>query len=256
MTENILISSQDGILRIQINRPEKKNALTLAMYTAMTEAIKNADTDDAIRVIFLTGTTDCFTSGNDLKDFLEVPAADESAPVFQFMLTISQAKKPIVAAVTGLAIGIGTTLLLHCDLVYAGENTRFRLPFINLGICVEAGSSILLPQLMGHRRAAELLMLGNFFDAKTAYEVGIVNGVYPDAEVADIALKKAQQLVAQPPNALRVNKALLKRTVGPAVEEALREEVKHLVSLLHGPEAREALQAFKERRKPDFSRFK
>ncbi|MFX1513851.1 MAG: enoyl-CoA hydratase [Promethearchaeota archaeon] len=256
MSEHMLIDPQDGILRIQFNRPEKKNAITLAMYTALTEAIKKADTDDSIRVIFITGTEDCFTAGNDLTDFMKTPATDTSAPVFVFMKTISQAEKPIVAAVNGLAIGIGTTMLLHCDLVYAGESTLFQLPFIKLGICPELGSTLILPQMAGYQRAAELLLLGEFFDAKTAREIGFVNTICTDTEVYDVALVSAQELAAQAPTALRVTKSLMKRPTTPVIDETIDEEINQLIRLLDGPEAKEALTAFKERRKPDFSQFK
>ncbi len=265
MSNHVLTTSQESILQIQLNRPEKKNALTLAMYTAIAEAISQAEADDTIRVTLITGTGDAFTSGNDITDFIQAPSSPPlgeteggpgGSPVFHFMRAITQAQKPLVAAVNGLAIGIGTTMLLHCDLVYAAASARFRLPFVNLALVPEAGSSLLLPRMLGHQRAAELLMLGDFFDAQKAYEFGLVNAVYEDKKLLDMAWQKAQQLAAQPPAALRLTKSLLKRGSSAAVQEAMTEELKHFQTQLQSPEAMEALQAFMERRKPDFSKFK
>jgi enoyl-CoA hydratase/carnithine racemase len=263
MSNHVLTTTQESILQIQLNRPERKNALTLAMYTAIAEAITQAEADDTIRVTLITGTGDAFTSGNDITDFIQAPPLGPpqrggrgGSPVFYFMRAITQAQKPLVAAVNGLAIGIGTTMLLHCDLVYAAASARFRLPFVNLALVPELGSSLLLPRMLGHQRAAELLMLGDFFDAQKAYAFGLVNAVYEDKALLDMAWQKAQQLAAQPPAALRLTKSLLKRGNSAAVEETMAEELKHFQTQLQSPEAMEALQAFMERRKPDFSKFK
>jgi enoyl-CoA hydratase/carnithine racemase len=255
MSEDVLIHTEDSICRIQMNRPAKKNALTLAMYTAIAEALVRADADPAIRVTLITGTSGIFTSGNDLADFMQNPPTDENSPVAKFLRAIIEAEKPVVAAVNGLAIGVGTTMLLHCDLVYAAESAVFQMPFVNLGLCPEAGSSHLLPLLMGHARASELILLGERFSAQTAAELNIVNRVLPDADLADFALGKAQALAAQPPAALRTSKALLKKSNMAAVTEAMRAEVAHFFPMLGGPEAREAMGAFMERRKPDFTKF-
>jgi len=256
MTEHILVQTEARIQKIQLKRPEKKNALTRAMYSALAEAIGQGEADDDIRAIFITGSDGSFSSGNDIMDFLQGPVLGENSPVSQFLAAISQAKKPIVAAVNGVAVGIGATMLLHCDLVYAAESARFRLPFVNLGLNPEAGSSYLLPQMMGYHRAAELVLLGDFFDADMARKVGIVNAVYTDDDLLENAWQKALQLAAQPPAALRLAKSLLKRSSAPAIAEAMREEGKHFAGRLQSPEAAEAMQAFMERRKPDFSRFK
>ena len=254
-TKHILIDSQAGILRIQMNRPDKKNALTRAMYRTMADALIQADEDDSVRVVLITGTEDCFCAGNDLTDFRNASMPGQKHPPNPFIPALSRAKKPVVAAVTGVAIGIGTTMLLHCDLVYAGANARFHLPFVNLGLCPEFGSSVLLPLLMGHQRAAELLLLGEPFSAETAREVGIVNMVCPDEELLKTALEKARQLAAQPSASVRLTKALMKRGRDLAVTAAIEEEAGHFSKRLSSPEAREAFQAFAERRKPDFSRF-
>ncbi|MBM4314008.1 MAG: enoyl-CoA hydratase [Deltaproteobacteria bacterium] len=253
--DHIRINLREGILHIQMNRPEKKNALTRAMYQTMADAIRGADEDGATRVILLTGTADCFTSGNDLADFIAVQQDGGIKPLNAFLPAISQAKKPVIAAVNGVAIGIGTTMLLHCDLVYAGTKARFQLPFVNLGLCPELASSLLLPRLVGHQRAAELLLLGEPFGAEIAKEFGLVNAVCPEETLFETAFSKARQLAAQPPASVRLTKALMKRPVEAAVSKAVEEELVLFVELLKSPAAAEAFQAFLEKRKPDFSRF-
>lgn len=246
----------DGIMRITIDRAAKKNALTQAMYAALKGAIERAEQDGDIRVIFLQGTQGCFSSGNDLKDFLDNPVVDESSSVMQFMNVISRAAKPIIAAVQGPAVGIGTTMLLHCELVYAAPSARFQLPFVNLGLCPEAASSFLLPLLAGYQRGAELLLLGEPFGADKAREIGLVNEILPDAEVIERAWDRARTLAAKPPASVRHTKALLKNAWGKIVRETLLEEWRLFAEGLASPEAKEALTAFFERRKPDFSQFK
>ncbi len=255
MADQILVEQSGSILRIGINRPEKKNALTIAMYAAMTDALHAAESDPAIRVILIHGTSDCFTSGNDIMDFVQAPPTDETSPVFRFLHAIVGATKPLVAAVAGPAVGIGTTMLLHCDLVFAVQQTRFQLPFINLGLVPEAGSSLLLPRFLGHVRAAELLMLGEPFDGATALELGLVNQVVPNEEVIAVATDAARALAAKPPAAMRATKALLKQGVRDAVEATIATEGKLFAERLQSPEAGEAFQAFMERRRPDFSQF-
>jgi len=245
----------EGILALQINRPDKKNALNLAMYQALAAGLKAADKDDTVRVILISGTDDCFTSGNDLADFLTSPPTGSQSPVMQFLAAISEARKPIVAAVKGLAVGVGVTMLLHCDLVYIGESATFQMPFVNLGLCPEAGSTLLLPRLMGHQRAAELLLLGEVFSAAKASSLGIATEICPDSDVLATARKKALQLAAQPAAAVRLAKDLLKRDYAVQLRETIVEEGAQFIVRLKSPEAGEALQAFKQRRKPDFSRF-
>ena len=251
----IITEIRDRILRIKINRPEKKNALTRAMYAAMAEAIARADEENGIRAVFLHGTADCFTAGNDLKDFQAFRQDGNNKDVSNFLSTISRAKKPIVAAVGGVAVGVGTTMLLHCDLVYAGEGAKFILPFAALGLCPEAASSYLLPKLVGHKRASEILLLGEPFSAAKACEIGLVNAVYPDAEFIDKALAHTQKLVQQPPASIRITKALLRRPISQHIADAMAEERKHFSERLISGECDEAFTAFFERRKPDFSAF-
>jgi len=254
MAEHIVVSIQDRILSIRLDRPEKKNALTRGMYLGMIEALEQAETDSAVRVVLITGTQDCFTAGNDLMDFANAKPG-ETSPAILYLQTLAAAQKPVIAAVAGVAVGIGTTMLLHCDLVYASPDARFQLPFVNLGLCPEAGSSVMLPELMGHRRAAELLLFGEPFSSEKALELGIVNAVYPGAELLEAAMAKARHLAEKPPSALRTTKALLKRSAEGAVAEAMARETEKFAALLQGPEAREAMMAFMQRRKPDFSKF-
>lgn len=254
MSDHIVTGVQDRILTIRLNRPEKKNALTFAMYTAMNEALVKADSDPAVRVVLITGTPGCFTAGNDLADFAAATTA-QTSPALRYLETLGATGKPVVAAVGGVAIGIGTTMLLHCDLVYAAEGARFQLPFVNLGLCPEAASSVILPALVGTHRAAELLLFGESFDAQAARELGIVNQVVADAELLPMANAKAQQLSQKPPAALRTTKMLLKSGQAEAVKQAMSREGQQFARLLQGAEAKEAMAAFMERRKPDFSRF-
>ncbi|MGH8504925.1 MAG: enoyl-CoA hydratase [Stenotrophobium sp.] len=246
---------KDGILDIRFNRPDKKNALTGAMYQAIADALSAGAADGSVRVAVISGTPDCFTSGNDLQDFLQNPPLDPDAPVAQFMRAIATFPKPLVAAVNGVAIGVGTTMLLHCDLVYAGQSARFQMPFVNIGICPELASSYLMPRLMGYARAAELVLLGEAFDVDKALAYGLVNEVLPDAECHARALNRAQRLAAQPPQALRTAKMLLRRWSHETVLEAIPHEAGYFMPMLGKPEAREAMSAFMQKRKPDFSKF-
>lgn len=254
-TPHILEERGNGVLTLRIQRPDKKNALTVAMYDRLREAVAAADADPDVRAILITGTADCFTAGNDLQDFLNNPPQGESSPVTRFLNALVRTQKPLVAAVEGVAVGIGTTMLLHCDLVYAGENARLQLPFVNLALVPEAGSSRLLPEMLGHRRAAELLMLGDMFDARRAVELGIVNATCPDGNAYAHAYERAQALAAKPPEALRLTKELMKRGQREMVRDQMQVESALFAERLASPEAREAMLAFMERRKPDFSRF-
>ncbi|HZU32153.1 MAG TPA: enoyl-CoA hydratase [Candidatus Angelobacter sp.] len=254
MAENIVTAIQNRVMSIRMERPEKKNALTRAMYLGMVDALKQADADPNARVILISGTQDCFTAGNDLIDFANAKPG-ESSPAILYLETLIAAQKPVIAVVNGVAVGIGTTMLLHCDLVYAGSSARFQLPFVNLGLCPEAGSSAVLPALMGHHRAAELLFFGEPFGAETARDLGIVNEVVPDVELFARAGEKAQRLAEKPPAALRTTKALMKGNVSGGISQAMARETEQFVALLQGPEAKEAMAAFMQRRKPDFSKF-
>ena len=251
----IKTDTRDRVLRIEIARPEKKNALTQEMYGAMADALAAADSDPEVRVALIHGARDCFTAGNDLKDFLERPPQSESSPVFRFLRGIATFGKPLLAAVNGAAVGIGTTLLLHCDLVYAAPGARFQLPFVPLGLVPEAGSSFLLPYIAGYQRAAELLLLGQPFDADKAYAAGFVSAIVPAKELFERARGGALAIAALPPAALRATKALMKEGLRKRVAEAMKEEGMAFSERLASPEAREAMTAFFEKRKPDFSKF-
>ena len=223
---HIKIETGGAVRRITIDRPEKKNALTAKMYEALAEALEEAEATPDVRVMLLHGAGEAFTAGNDLIDFLQKPwKGQETPPAVHFIRSVVNARKPIVAAVHGATVGIGTTILLHCDLVYAADGTKFLMPFINLGIVPEAGSTVLLPLLVGHQRAAELLMLGVPFSAQRGYELGLVNAVVPPAELLATAMKAAQTLAAKPPAALRACKDLLRRSYKAEVDRAIEEEV-------------------------------
>ena len=252
---HILIETKDRVMRIEIARPDKKNALTLDMYAAMADALAAADGDAAVRVALIHGARDCFTAGNDLKDFLNRPPHSETSPTHRFLRAIANFGKPLLAAVNGAAVGIGTTMLLHCDLVYAAPGARFQLPFVPLGLVPEAGSSFLLPYIAGYQRAAELLLLGQPFDADKAYAAGFVTAIVPEKELFERARAGALAIAALPPAAVRATKALMRGRFTKRVSEAMADEGKVFGERLTSPEAREAMTAFFEKRKPDFSRF-
>ena len=253
MSEYIETLVEDKILKIKINRADKKNALDLAMYQSLADAVKGADSDNNIRVSMITGVDDSFCSGNDIKDFLKNPPTDDSSPVLQFVRALINAEKPIIAAVNGISVGIGVTMLLHCDLVYASEDARFQMPFVNIGLCPEAGSTHILPLLMGHRLASELLLLGAMFDVNKAMEVGIVNKKLASTELENISLEAASRIAAQPPHATKTK--LLRAALHEQILAASQRENDSFMPMLNGAEAKEALTAFMEKRAPDFSKF-
>ncbi len=255
MTEHIRTRTFDHISEIAIDRPDKKNALTTLMYAAITDTLSSGEQTDDVRVHVLTGTESCFTAGNDLKDFEEDPPQGADSPVLQFLECVSTLEKPLVAGVVGPAVGIGTTVLLHCDIVVAGGGSKFQMPFTRLGLCPEAGSSLLLPASAGHRLAAEMLLLGEPFDVARAQEAGLVNHVVPDSDVYETTLDFARKLAALPPSAVRLTKSLLRRASAATVRETIRLEAGHFIKRLQSREAAEAFAAFREKRPPDFSRF-
>ena len=217
---------------------------------------RRGEADPAIRVLLLHGNGDSFTAGNDLEDFLNKPwTGTGTPPAVRFMYAVAEARKPVVAAVQGSAVGIGTTILLHCDLVYAADNAKFILPFVNLGIVPEAGSTVLLPALVGRHLAAELLMLGSPLTAQRAYEVGLVNAVVPGDKLLDAAMSAARALAEKPAGALRATKQLLRQSLQAELGRAMREEVEVVRRHLDSPETKEALTAFLQKRKPDFSKL-
>lgn len=255
--DEILIELDDhGVMNVTMNRPEKKNALKVVMYEGINAALRELDGNDKARVMVISGAGGAFTSGNDVMDFMQHPPTEGGdSPVGQFLQLIATARKPIVAAVDGVAIGVGVTMLLHCDLIYAGESATFKMPFVDLGVCPEAGSSYLIPRLVGHARAAELLMLCEKFSASDAKEMGLINGVVADGEAAAYAQAKAQELAAKAPGSLRITKQLMRQGYATVLEETLRIEGKEFMARVTAPEAIEAFTAFAERRKPDFSPF-
>ena len=244
----------NGVATIEIARPEKKNALTRAMYIAMADALDAAVADASVRAVLITGQPGIFTSGNDIDDFTQRPAGTES-PAFVFMKALLACDKPVVAAVTGAAIGIGTTMLLHCDFVYVSDEARLAMPFVSLGLVPEFASSLVVPQLMGNARAAEKLLLGDPFTGADAVECGIANAVLPAAEVAPHARRVAERFNALPPGAVRDTKRLLRRARSGAVLETIGIEGATFAERLQSPEAKEAFSAFFQKRKPDFSKF-
>jgi enoyl-CoA hydratase/carnithine racemase len=243
------------VARVTLDRPDKKNAITAEMYVQLAEALAAADADAGTRVIFFSGSRDCFCAGNDLADFLERPPSGPGSPTWRLFDVLPNLAKPVVAAVGGPAIGIGTTMLLHCDLVYASTSARFQLPFVPLGIVPEFGSTYLLPLLAGYQRAAELLLLGLPFDAEKGRELGLVSRVVPPDELFETAQQAAARMAELPPESLRLTKRLLKAPHAEAVRRTLEEEGRIFRERLGSPEAKEALRAFLEKRKPDFSRF-
>ncbi|HSV57917.1 MAG TPA: enoyl-CoA hydratase [Variovorax sp.] len=251
---DILVHTEAGVSTITFNRVDKKNSITSAMYAALADAIEQAAADSAVRTVLIQGDATIFSAGNDIGDFLNAPPSNQESPVFRFMRAMAAFPKPIVAAVCGPAVGIGTTLLFHCDLVYAGDNAAFSMPFVNLGLCPEFASSELVPQMFGYHRAAEALLLGEPFMAEAALEVGLVNRVVPPTECNAIAQAQARKLAAKPLTALIETKRLMKKGQQGMLLERMAEEGQSFGRMLREPAAREAFTAFMEKRKPDFSK--
>jgi enoyl-CoA hydratase/carnithine racemase len=253
MNQQILTHAQGGVSTITFNRLERKNSITAAMYAALAEALSAAATDPSIRVAVLQGHETIFSAGNDLGDFAKTPATDSDPPAFPFLRALAAFPKPLLAAVCGPAVGIGTTMLLHCDVVYAGDNAAFTMPFVNLGLCPEAASSLLLPQLLGYHRAAEALLFGEPLSADAALEAGLVNKVLVASEVNAYAQAQAAKLAAKPISSLVEIKRLMKSGQQTAVLQRMNDEGASFSRMLVQPAAKEAFSAFLEKRKPDFS---
>jgi len=250
---DILTHIDAGVMTLTLNRVARKNSLTAAMYDALADALEAANHDATVRAVVIQGHETVFSAGNDISDFLDKPPATSDAPVFRFLRGISSFPKPIVAAVCGPAVGIGTTMLLHCDLIYAGDNAAFSMPFVNLGLCPEAASSFLAAQLMGYPRAAEALLLGEPFMAESALEMGLINRIVPPAEVNALAQRQALKLAAKPMTSLIETKRLMKKGNAGIIAERMAEEGASFGRMLQEPAAREAFTAFMEKRRPDFS---
>ena len=245
MTEAIQIERERGLLTLRLNRPDKKNALTRAMYSALAAALKQADEDPDIYAVLLTGSHECFTAGNDIADFIQQPPSNLDSPVFHFMLNLLECRKPVIAGVAGAAVGIGTTLLLHCDLVYVSADARLRMPFVNLGLCPEFGSSLILPRLLGHAKAAELLLLGERFSGEQAAAWGIANEALDSGEAALAkALEMALRFESLPPEAVRISKQLMKAPDRELLRKVIEEEGALFTQRLRSPEAMAALSGF------------
>lgn len=252
--DEIVTERSEGVLRVELNRPEKKNALTSSMYAKLADIFNEAGKDDSIRVVLWHGAGDAFSAGNDIQDFLKNPPGAGESPQARLMSALADFGKPIVAAVRGAAIGSGTTVLLHCDFVYAGESTRFQMPFINLAVVPEFGSSYAVPAAIGHIRAAELILLGSPFDARRATELGLVTQVVLDENLLPVASETARKLAAKPAGALQASKRLLKRSFRDQVKAAMQAENEAFSVHVRSEEAKEALTAFLEKRPPDFTK--
>ncbi|QAY87801.1 enoyl-CoA hydratase-related protein [Pseudomonas arsenicoxydans] len=245
MPNAIEVERERGLLTLRLNRPEKKNALTRAMYSHLAGALKQADADPEINAVLITGSAECFTAGNDIADFIQQPPGNLDSPVFHFMLNLLECRKPVIAAVAGAAVGIGTTMLLHCDLVYVSRDARLRMPFVNLGLCPEFGSSLILPRLLGHAKAAELLLLGEGFSGEQAAQWGIATEALGSGEAA---LARAREMALRfeslPPEAVRVSKQLMKSPDRDLLRKVIEEEGALFTQRLRSPEALAALTGF------------
>jgi enoyl-CoA hydratase/carnithine racemase len=250
---DILTHIDAGVMTITFNRLDKKNSITSSMYAAMADAVAQAGADPSVRVVVFQGHESIFSAGNDIGDFLNQPPTTQESPVFRFLRGIATFEKPMLAAVAGPAVGIGTTMLFHCDLVYAGDNAAFSMPFVNLGLCPEAASSLLAPRMFGYHRAAEALLMGEPFFAEAAQEVGLVNRVVPPTEVNGYAQAQARKLAAKSLTSLIATKRLMKGDT-QAVLRKMDEEGQDFGRMLREPAAKEAFGAFMEKRKPDFSK--
>jgi enoyl-CoA hydratase/carnithine racemase len=252
--DDIVTERLGSVFRIQLNRPKKRNAMTSGMYVALADILKNAARDELTRVVVWYGAGDSFCAGNDIEDFLKNPPGPGESPQAQLMKALIEFDKPLIAAVQGAAVGGGTTMLLHCDFVYAGESAKFQMPFINLALVPEFGSSSIVPSRIGHLRSAELILLGSPYDAKRAAELGLVTQVVPDQDLLSTATATAQMLAAKPAGALQASKRLMKQPFREQIKAAMKAETEEFSAQVRSADAKEALTAFLEKRKPDFTR--
>lgn len=249
MSEQLLVSATDGVCEIRFNRPEKRNAITLAMYAGFARALRNAQADEAVRAVLLSGEGASFCAGNDLQDFLSSPPLDDAHPAMQLLRLLPSFGKPLLAAVHGQTVGIGVTMLLHCDLVIAARTTQLSLPFVALGLVPEAGSSLLLPRLVGQQRAAELLLLGKPFDAATAHQLGLITRVVEDAALQGEARAVARAIAQQPAAALLATRRLLRGDPRETLAR-IEEEARIFGAQLQSPEFQAGIRAFMARARP------
>lgn len=247
--DRLAIETLDGVRVIRFSRPERKNALDSESYRQLVAALNAAAEEDSVSVLILSGSQDCFCGGNDLDDFIENPITDDRHPVYHFMYALHQFEKPVIAAVEGPAIGIGCTLLLHCDLIYAGQGARLQMPFVRLGLCPEFASTLLLPGLLGHQLASEVLLLGKPLDAQRALSYRLVNDVVPAGAALDAAMDSARQLAGSPANAVRNTKRLLRAGQADAFNQAMRDELAVLVESLTSEAFNTAVEGYRNRQK-------
>ncbi|MFI4917935.1 MAG: enoyl-CoA hydratase/isomerase family protein [Legionellales bacterium] len=251
MTE-IIANIMNGILNIKLNRPEKKNAINASMYDAIANSINDAVKDKNIHVIVISAVGDTFSAGNDLNDFLQNPPGPGDSPQAKLMEAFINCKKPIVAAVQGSAVGSGTTMLTHCDFIYASENAKFQMPFINLALVPEFGTSFSLPRQIGYLNAAELILLGKFFDVNRALQLGLITQIVPEHLLIETAMKTAGELAKKPSSALQACKTLMKQSSEQGMKDAIKAELKEFSVRLHSKDTKEAINAFLEKRQPHF----
>jgi enoyl-CoA hydratase/carnithine racemase len=254
--DEIVTERSEGVLRVQLNRPAKKNALTSRMYVTLADTFNQAGEDEGTRAVVWHGAGDSFSAGNDVEDFLKNPPGPGESPQARLMNALVDFEKPLIAAVHGAAIGGGTTMLMHCDFVYAGESTKFQLPFINLALVPEFGSSYSLPARIGHVRAAELILLGLPFNARRAADLGLVTRTVPDQDVLSTAFETARNLALKPADALRASKRLMKQSFREQIKAAIKAENEEFSMQVRSADAKEALAAFLEKRLPDFTKTK
>jgi enoyl-CoA hydratase/carnithine racemase len=252
--DEIVTERSASILRVELNRPARKNALTSSMYVRLAQILNDAAGDEGTRVVLFHGAGDSFSAGNDIEDFLKNPPGPGESPQAQLMNALVDFDKPLVAAVQGAAVGSGTTMLLHFDFVYAGESAKFLMPFVDLAVVPEFGSSFGVPATIGHVRAAELLLLGSRFDARRAADLGFVTQVVSDQNVLATAVETAQKLAAKPAAALQASKRLLKRPFREQTKAAMKAENEAFSAQVRSEDAKEALNAFLQKRRPDFSK--
>jgi enoyl-CoA hydratase/carnithine racemase len=252
--DDIVTEHTGSILRVMFNRPTKRNAMTSAMYVALAGIFNEAANDESTRVVLWHGAGDSFSAGNDIEDFLKNPPGPGESPQARLMNALVNFDKPVVVAVQGAAIGGGTTMLTHCDFIYAGESAKFQMPFINLAVVPEFGSSCSVPARIGHLRAAELILLGSPFDARRAAELGLVTQVVPDQTLLSTATATAQKLAAKPASALQASKRLMKQPFREQIKAAMKAENEEFSAQVRSEDAKEAFTAFLEKRKPDFTR--
>lgn len=253
--DEIITERSGSILRVELHRPAKRNAMTSGMYLALADIFKGAATDERTRVVLWHGAGDSFCAGNDVEDFLKNPPGPGESPQARLMNALVDFDKPLIAAVRGAAIGGGTTMLTHCDFVYAGESAKFQMPFVNLAVVPEFGSSCAVPAWIGHIRAAELILLGLPFDAKRAADLGLVTQVVSDQNLLATATETARKLAAKPASALQASKRLLKRSFREQIRAAMKAENEEFSVQVRSEDAKEALTAFLEKRAPDFNSF-